>query len=211
MLITFSRILGSSIWVAGVHCFYGTWKSCQAHGVNVILTLSNLPELFDLVFPAFHQHHQCDHDDPDLVNVRPPALLQPTLIVIVIVMAHDVVIVIVIVIVRPPSLLQPAVMRPRRHLVGRRMADSNCQHKHVHLRGKHKDTKTNKKTHIKGQSMRNQDKSSTISDCTGVHPDGARVLEEDAGDHWVGQLGHSGRGGIKIYVIFNHLPEEIGI
>ena len=56
--------------------------------------------------------------------------------------------------------------------------------------------------------MRNQDKSSTISDCTGVHPDGARVLEEDAGDHWVG---HSGRGGIKIYVIFNHLPEEIGL
>ena len=60
--------------------------------------------------------------------------------------------------------------------------------------------------------MRNQDKSSTISDCTGVHPDGARVLEEDAGDHWVGHSGHSGRGGFKIYVIFSlHLPEEIGL
>ena len=39
--------------VAGVHCFYGTWKSCQAHGVNVILTLSNLPSSLISCFLPF--------------------------------------------------------------------------------------------------------------------------------------------------------------
>lgn len=55
---------------------------------------------------------------------------------------------------RAPALLQPAVVWPGPGLHGRRVADGDRQHQHVHLR-----------------------------DRTGVHSDGARCHGEDARNH----------------------------